>query len=67
MTMANVLVQGPICITQNDGTYLWFHTTKDLWDAAYRAGQEAMREKAAKFTEEYSDVIAEVIRALPLD
>jgi hypothetical protein len=34
------------------------------WQAAYRAGQEAMRERAAKFC---PPALADHIRALPVD
>ena len=46
-------------------------TSKELHDAAYRAGQEAMRERATKACEERPSMngtaFAAHIRALPLD
>ena len=43
-----------------------------IWQAAYRPGQEEMRERAAKAAwiasaEDWPDEIADRIRALPLD
>jgi hypothetical protein len=39
------------------------------WQAAYRAGQEEMRERAANIADQYEEgpSAAETIRALPID
>jgi hypothetical protein len=61
-----------------DNAPMSFHQTSyDLWQAAYRAGQEAMRESAARLSEvSYAasadeqrrlHLLAANIRALPLE